>query len=848
MKYTVITICLFYSFSLYSQPWLYNEYRNSGKEINEISIEEQISAFDNYWVNRQVEKGKGFMPFSRWKEFTEIRVSGHSRLPSDIYFSEWLKDKQNKSSIGNWQYIGADETPLEISSGERSGSGRVNAVEFDPTNTNIIYIGAPAGGLWKSTNGGATWQTTTDQLASIGVSDIAIHPQDNNIIYIATGDADASDTYTFGLLKSVDAGLTWQTTGYNPLIEANSLISKVIINPLYPDSILIATNTSIRLSTNGAGTFTLVKSGNFRDIKYKPGDPSVVYATTYSYSGGADVLRSVNGGKNWTFISPPSEEMDSVSRISIGISSANPEVIYLLAADAETNGFYALYRSSDGGNTWELKYHHSQKNLLGWEADGSDTGGQGWYDLTCTVSPLDANVVIVGGVNLWRSNTGGNTFNIIGHWWGDWADYVHADQHIVRYQPQTGGLFVGNDGGFYRTYNDGNSWTDLSDGLHIMQVYRMNVASHGSDMIICGTQDNGTMLKTDWLWNNVMGGDGMDCMIDYLDIGVLYGEYYYGSLFRTYNGGYSWDYIKPLQAQSGSWVTPLAMHPSNPNTIYAGYEDVYKSDNQGNTWSNISVNLLDSELIKILAIAPSDADIILAGNRNKLMRTNDNGASWTNIYSSDFVSKLSSVCISPENPDKIWATISGYVATRKVYYSEDGGINWISISDGLPNVPVNCLVYELQSPDRIYAGTDIGVYVKDTVLSAWIPFKNGLPNTVVNELEISNNEIIAATYGRGIWKSDLLTEYPQNIDLKPSGLVCRVYPNPASDYITVSIPEKGTGYYSISVCSPDGKIIYNSNFNDLNYRLDISGLSNGIYILSVSGDKGNYVSKLQIVK
>ncbi len=848
MKYAFI-ICLILTYiTAESQPWLFESYRQSSNPDIELTISEKISAFDNYWKNRQVEKGKGFMAFSRWKDFVEIRSAGMDKLPSDIFFTEWQKQLKDKSVSGSWSYIGADETPLQIASGERSGSGRINAIEFHPTDQNIIYIGAPAGGLWKTTNGGVTWETATDRLPSIGISDIAINPHNPDEIFIATGDADASDTYTCGLLKSADAGQTWQTTGYNPLIASNQNLNKVIINPINPDSILIATNSSIRLSVNGGDNFSIMKTGNFRDIKYKPGNPSVVYASSYLYYGSAKVWRSEDGGVNWTDISPPAEEMDSVSRIAIGVTSINPEIVYLLTAKASDNGFYALYRSSDGGNTWVNKFNYTNKNLLGWESDGSDNGGQGWYDLGLAVSPLSENIVIVGGVNLWRSTNGGTSFNIIGHWYGDMTHYVHADQHITKYQPGSNYLFAGNDGGLYKSQFDGDEWLDLSDGLHIMQIYRIGVALFGSDMIVSGTQDNGTMLKMDYLWNNILGGDGMDCMIDFSEPGTFYGEYYYGNLYRTYNTGYSWDPIKPQQAQDGSWITPLAMDPTNSNTIYAGYEDVYISTDQGYSWSPISSNLLDSATINILEIAPSDHDIIVAGIRDKLMKTTDGGSTWTDIYTAAFNDQLASVCFSPTDPDKMWASISGYVASKKVYYSDDGGLTWTGFATGLPNVPVNCLAYEPSSPDRIYAGTDLGVYVKDTVLSSWIPFYSGLPNTVVNDLVISQNQIIAATYGRGLWVSDLLTEYPQNADLNSFALICKAYPIPANDHISVSLPLSANEKFTLSLSSPDGKIIINEKFTGSNYRLEIPEISNGIYILSVEGEKGRYVTKIQIIK
>ncbi|MFL5754464.1 MAG: WD40/YVTN/BNR-like repeat-containing protein, partial [Bacteroidia bacterium] len=251
------------------------------------------------------EEESGYEVYKRWEYFMQSRVDANGKIPDpSIVWNEWQKHHQGKNSssaklIGNNQILaGGTWTQLGPLGGEPTGggTGRLTFIRFDPTNSNIIWVGAPAGGLWKSSNGGQTWSTTTDALAVIGCSDLAIDPTNTNIMYLATGDRDAGDTYSIGILKSIDGGLTWNTTGLSSLVPQQKNISALLINPTNTSMVLAATTSGIYRTLDGGVNWQLEKTGTFKDMEYKPGDPTTVYAA------GQTFCKSVDSGDNWSVV------------------------------------------------------------------------------------------------------------------------------------------------------------------------------------------------------------------------------------------------------------------------------------------------------------------------------------------------------------------------------------------------------------------------------------------------------------------------------------------------------------------------------------------------------------------
>lgn len=275
------------------------------------------------------------------------------------------------------------------SSGGYAGIGRLNCVAFHPTNSNIYWVGAPAGGLWLTTNDGSSWSCLTDNNNVMGVSDIAVTSDysTSNTIYIATGDRDASDNYSIGVLKSTNAGSTWNSTGLSFSLSSGKMVNRLLIDPNNNQILVAATSGGVYKTTNGGSNWTFLSTNNFIDLEYKPDNFNTLYGSTKT---GA-IWYSTNGGSNWI----QSLNLTSGRRVELAVSPNQTTFVYAVVAGTD-NGLYGVYKSSNSGTSFSQVFSGSTLNLLGWNSNGGDSGGQGWYDLAIAASPSDANTVLVG--------------------------------------------------------------------------------------------------------------------------------------------------------------------------------------------------------------------------------------------------------------------------------------------------------------------------------------------------------------------------------------------------------------------------------------------------------------------
>ncbi|MCH8902697.1 MAG: T9SS type A sorting domain-containing protein [Bacteroidetes bacterium] len=741
------------------------------------------AAFNDYWKGKNVQGGKylengeekkayGWKQFKRWEWYWKQRVGKEGQFPNaDVLWNEREKYQQaqydrNGSPVppsANWSFYGPT-----TSGGGYEGIGRLNCIAFHPTDKNTFYVGSPGGGLWKTTDGGSTWTTLTDNIAVLGISDIAIHPTTPDTIYIATGDGDAAhflfgggatlNIESIGILKSTNGGSTWSTTGLTWSITSQKVIRRLLIHPTNPQILLAAASDGIWRTTDGGTTWTNVQSSDwFIDIEFNPGNPSTVYATTYDDNGSAEFHRSTNEGLTWTAL----WVFPSAIRMKIGITAAQVNLVDLLCADT-LGGFDALWTSFNNGSNFSLTYSPGF-NLFEWDYNGVGSGGQGDYDLAYVINPTNANEVYAGGINTWKSANGGSSWAINNYWTtGQSAPVVHADKHFIRFHPLDSSLlYECNDGGLYVTNDGGINWNDITDGMGISQMYRIGTAQTLSNNVLCGLQDNSTKELYGTWSHAISTGDGMECIIDYTNANIEYTASYYGEIHKTSNAwGSSTIIVNSGGAgvdANGDWVTPYIMHPTNNNTLLVGKTQLYETTNGGNTWTQLgSISGLTGKIISI-AYAPSNTNTIYIAGNWEIFKTTNGGSTWSLIGTSS--NSMTYIAVDSTNSQRLWITNSGYSAGDKVWYSPNGGSNWYNWSGTLPNVPVNCIVYEPGSNDGLYIGTDVGVYYTNSSLNDWIPYNNGLPNIVVTELEISysNNKLWAATYGRGLWRSDLAT-------------------------------------------------------------------------------------------
>ena len=672
--------------------------------------------------------------YRRWEWFTRPRVYPTGRWDN----AKVLAELQRVAAVDGELIakMGPDARPLVLTKWSPLGPsdavggtnlGRVNAIAFDPRNPKILYIGAADGGLWKSRDSGSSWTPLTDTMPTLSVADIAIDPISPRNIYVATGDGFGygnpfwGGTYSIGVWKSTNGGITWSATGLTLQVGQNRTIRRLAIHPANPKILLAATSAGLfRTADAGASWISLWNSSTY-DVEFHPKDGKIVYATTNQ------VQKSTDEGATFA----PLSASCSGTRYNIEVAKSNPDTLYTLCTDG------TVQKSTNAGGTWST-------------TAASGVTLYGYYDNVLAVSPVDANVAIVAGFNMKKTTNGGTS-------WTNVPTAGHVDNHSMQFAPGSSTtIFSGNDGGLFRTTNGGTSWTSLNKGLAITQFYRLGLSKLTAGLMVAGAQDNGNMKVSGGAWTNITNADGMGGFIDFANDNNVYATIQYGSLYRSTNGGSTWTSIDT--PGSGAWVSPFLQSPSAANTIYAGTDKVYKSTNQGSTWTAISGVLGGASPLTVLKVHVKP-DFLLAGAGGKLYRSTNGGGSWTDITGSLPVggNYLTDAVMSDNDPQTIWVTFSGYNAGQKVYKSTDGGATWTNISGTLPNLPVNCVVYERKAQNPIYVGTDAGVYYIRDGLSNFVPFKFGLPNVIVDELEIhyGAKKIVAATYGRGLWQSNL---------------------------------------------------------------------------------------------
>ena len=597
---------------------------------------------------------------------------------------------------------------------------------MNPSVPNTYWAGTPAGGLWKSTDAGVTWIPKTDNFVSLGISWILIDPSNANVMYVSTGDPDSDGSRSTGVLKSTNGGDTWVQTGLNFAASEYKNIYQIRFLPGNSSVILALTSDGIYRTTNSGTTWTLVKNGIVAfDMEFHPTLPTTVYVATNSA-----FIKSVDAGVTWTDMT--SGLTTNGARTSIEVTENAPNNVYCLTTGGD-NFTSSLFKSTNKGGSFTT----INTNI--------PVGGQSWYDLTFKVSPTNQNTMFVGGVNMSKSDDGGVT----------WPTYmnVHADDHNMFIYGSR--FFICNDGGLYRSTDNGVNWTLLAGNMQIMQFYRISSYVYDARFLIAGAQDNGTSRLKNTAWKQINGSDGMDNCISSQTSDVLWTSVQNGPLYKSTDGGNTNSFAGGNIDEGGAWITPIVMSPANHDIVYAGYTSLWKTTVGGTTWTKTTAP--NGNLIEKIAVDWSNPAIIYVSAGNSYFRTNNGGATWTNLSTGADYPNGRVLAIDPKNSNRVWAGAMGYGQGKKVYYSTNGGSTWSNISGTFPDIPVNVIAYVPGSNDGIYVGTDVGIFYKDATMSDWMQFNNGLPNVRVDDLEINSGsgKILAGTYGRGIWESPL---------------------------------------------------------------------------------------------
>ncbi len=749
---------------------------------NFFEVQEAMNAYfeqnpeaygEKLWRRREWFLEPRLYPSGRVENLTVKNMSAYKQYVKSL--------PQQRATHGQWSFLG----PTDSAGGR--GQGRLNCIAIHPTNDNIIYVGASNGGIWKSTNGGTTWSNITPDIPLLSIMDIVLDPNNSNIIYALTGDGDPSpgennshsqtEISSIGIIRSSNAGSTWYPTGFSFDHPSSVVPNVLVVHPTNGNIQYVGTKSGIFKTTNAWASNTQVLFSNTYDIEFHPTDPMKMYC-----SGSNWIRRSVDGGDTWLSVSDPDfTQMSSASRVELAVTPDFSTTVYAIAGNWNS-GSLVLYRNILEGldNFWVVQ--DNTTNIIGAFAD---------YCIAMVVKDTDDRDIFAGGVGSWRSLNSNGTSG----WTQINNNVVHADVHDMVFK--NGAIYIASDGGLYKSTDDGNTWTDLSPGLAITEIYRIAGTPQNAGLYYIGMQDNGTYRRNGgFVFTEVIGSDGMTCQIDYTNTNRVWGSTQNGNMLRSTNGGNTFTNMS-VPGDGSSWITPMEIDKVVPTIVFVGKDSVYRSTSSGapGTWTYLGSPAGD---LNCLETGTSNRNRMYVSDGAQIFRT-DNALSnttpltWTNIGAGVPNLFITGIAVDPSNSLRVYVSLSGYSDGEKVYFSSNGGASWTNISGSLPNVPANCIVFHDSdaNDNSLYLGTDIGVFYRNNTLGDWIYYSNSLPAVNISDLYVNtgSGHIVAGTYGRGLWRSTFYDGCVANLVLGPGSLGGQRFYS-TSNSITSSVDHK----------------------------------------------------------
>jgi photosystem II stability/assembly factor-like uncharacterized protein len=682
-------------------------------------------------------------------------------------------------------------------------SGRVMSLAVHPANSGIIYVGTASGGLWKTTNGGATWNPIMDREGSYSIGWVTLDPTNPNIVWVGTGERNSqrSVAYGDGVYKSVDGGRSWTNVG----LRNSEHIGRVVVHPKNGDIVYVAAQGPLWSAGGDRGLYKTSDGGKtweqvlkisehtgVSDVVLDPRNPDVIVASAYQrrrhfftlINGGPEsaIHRSTDGGKTWTKVNTglPNEEL---GRIGLGISPINPDILYANVEAANRRG--GIYRSTDNGVTWERRADYNQGSM---------------YYGDVFVDPVRMDRIYIPDVIFQVSDDGGRTLRALGQ------RAMHVDNHAIWVDPANPQhMLVGNDGGLYRTWDGGGTWV-FFENLPLAQYYDVDVDNAAPFYnVYGGLQDNYSLgmpsrtrsdhgiLNSDVFVTN--GGDGFVTRVDPEDPNTIYSELQHGVIVRYDKRTGERVGIQPQEERGGvplrwNWDAPFIISPHSRTRLYMAAQYVYRSDDRGNTWRKISPDLtrqIDRNSLPVMgkiwgpdAVAkntstaiysnisalwesPRREGLLWVGTDDGLIQVSeDGGATWRRAAAPPGAPEnayVTRIRASQHEPNVAYVTLSNHQNgdfKPYAYRTADLGRTWVSISGDLPQRGGTFAIAEDHvDPNLLFIGTEFAAYASKNGGRNWLKIA-GVPVIKVAEIAIQRreNDLVLGTFGRGIYIVD----------------------------------------------------------------------------------------------
>lgn len=802
------------------------------------------------------------------------RAYPNKNVPTDKFFAAFQEKKLNTNKVQaeqEWKAIG----PKNI-------GGRTIAIAIDPQNPDVIYAGSAGGGLWKSVTAGAgeeAWEYVSTGFPVHGVGAIAINPENSSEMFIGTGEVynysntlggvavrETRGSYGIGVLKTSDGGNTWVKSldwSYN---EKGAVLS-LEIDPLNPSIVWAGTTEGTFKSVDGGENWNLVNNTIMvTDIVANPIAPDTVYIACGNLgTPGNGIYRTLDGGNNWEKLTE-GLPANYGGKALLDIYKADPNILYASIGDGYTSGDPSwLCKTTNAGDTWEIVNTTPYATY------------QGWFSHFVVINQNDPDEVLAAGVDVWKSNYGGNNLTQKSYWYKWYLgqtyagepegpdDYSHADHHAFAVHPDNPNVvYFGNDGGVFATVDFGETFMGLNGGYQTTQFYGgFSVAQNDSNLAMGGLQDNATAVylgETSWL--RAVGGDGSWTAINEVQ-GYLYGSWQYLNIRRTDDVFNSAQYVAP-PSTSPAFIAPYAVGHIDPLIMYAASQKIYKSTNGGSSWQNTASGALISDNLAVsMAVSPYNDNLVFVGyapfnSSAQVFRTIDGGSTWEDITVGLPDRYPMDIAFDMQDENNVYIAFSGF-GTSHIFKSEDLGDTWVDIGEGLPDVPTSTVAVHPYDSDILYVGNDLGVYVSFDRGETWNEFNAGLPDAVFAmdlSFSTSNDVMRLATHGNGVYESKLLDDPTSvNIDeaVNKDFVLMQNYPNPFNPEtkIEYSIPERG--FVTLKVFDSLGqtvKVLVNENQSAGRYSAAFSGsnLASGIYIYQLNFNNQQITKKMNLVK